>query len=144
MYLDFIQKFTLITIAWKTILLIFPKFKWKNIKLNWSLREIKERKGGNLRIFLKEKDPSFTIMSYIYIIYLFLILCSKWWWIFLFLLLLGIISTKALKPYIKRNSKFNFNIWFTFFIDYVLTIWFLSFINPFYINYIKKIIILVK
>lgn len=137
-YKEFLQNFALVFIVWEFIKLFIPHIIWKNAKVAWSQREIKERKGGNLRINLQKRNPAISMIGYAYLIFTLLLLFSKWWWVSLTLIALSSASVASIKPFIKRNISLNFQIWLVLFIDFIFSVALLSVVNPIIINYFIK------
>ena len=138
-YKEFLQNFTLVFLAWEVIKLFIPHILWKNTKIAWSQTTVQERKGGNIRVNLQKRDPILSMIGYVYLLYTFLLFFSKWWWVALCMIAISSGSVAAIKPYIKRNSKFDFKIWVTLFLDFLFTVFLLSQVNPIVINFIKTL-----
>lgn len=136
-YKEFIQYFALVIMAWEFIKLFIPHVLWKNAKIVWSQKNLKDTPGGNMRFHLQEQNPFLKFMGGVYGIFILLMLFTKWWWVTIALLLLSTATLSTLRPLLKRNKKFNLTIYLVLIVDFVFTMALLSVVNPYVVNMIN-------
>lgn len=111
---EFLQNITIVFIIWEIAKLFISKISWENAVMNWSKKDDSK--------LVKGKYPLLNFISYVYFIYLILLLFTQWWWVCLLMIALAILSTISVFPAIKREAPFSFQIFLMMFVDSVITI----------------------